>query len=66
MASRDFLGVFGGGGKGAPAKEGGSTEGCDSDEIEKASTTLLLAAREVALRLRHGRKNNPDARACPL
>ena len=34
MASRDFLGVFGGG-KGAPTpEEGGSTEGGESDEIE--------------------------------
>jgi hypothetical protein len=57
MASRDFLGVFGGGRKGAPAEEGGSTEGSDSDEIEKAFATSLLAAREVALHLRRGRKN---------
>ncbi|KAK1601279.1 hypothetical protein QYE76_037444 [Lolium multiflorum] len=62
LASRDFLDVFGGGGKGASAEDGGSTEGSDSDEIEKASATSLLAACEVALRLRRGRKTRPDAR----
>ena len=34
MASRDFLGVFGGGKGAPPPEEGGSTEGGESDEIE--------------------------------
>uniref|UniRef100_A0ACD5WZA7 Uncharacterized protein n=1 Tax=Avena sativa TaxID=4498 RepID=A0ACD5WZA7_AVESA len=57
MASRDFLGVFGGGGsggKGAPLEEGRSTEGGESDEIE-----LGLG---LSLGGRFGTDRSPDAK----
>ncbi|CAM0873274.1 unnamed protein product [Alopecurus aequalis] len=53
MASRDFLGVFGGG-KGTPPEEARSTEGSESDEIE-----LGLG---LSLGGRFGTDRSPDAK----